>query len=294
MTLLRKISSVMDMPKEFAVEKFTAMVQGLRPKWTHAVARFYIAAPLVADAFCEKVQKMCDVAALRVMGHDLSDIDEWSLQHIRLRAADGGWGLVDLKTEVKLRALRSFADAGAAFPLLGPLAVNMWAQIQSEHVEQPLGRLRSRVQCLLDQLRDDTVLGLDVLLPPDLVSLFQWGGRKGPWRTLQRRISNFAMSALIAKAEVAGREDVIARVVSGAHSLAAMQLLDPEVITRVPAAPFVAFHNVAKGLPPPGFGEAGELTCACGKPLTDTHMLVCTRGGLPHQGQMAPSPSSPY
>ena len=65
-----------------------------RPKWTHAVARFYIAAPLVAEAFCEKVQKMCDVAALRVMGHDLDAIDEWSLQHIRLRAAHGGWGLI--------------------------------------------------------------------------------------------------------------------------------------------------------------------------------------------------------
>ena len=68
---------------------------------------------------------MCDVAALRVMGHDLDAIDEWSLQHIRLRAAHGGWGLVDLLTEVWLRALRSFVDAGAALPLLGPFAVNM-------------------------------------------------------------------------------------------------------------------------------------------------------------------------
>ena len=142
------------------------------------------------------------------------------------------------------------------------------------------------VQCLLDQLRGDAVLGLDVLLPPDLVSLVNWGGRKGPWRRLQRRVSSYAMAALIAKAEVAGRYDVIARVVSGAHSLAAAQLLDPEVITRVPAAPFVAFHNVAKGLPPPGFREAGELTCACGKPLTATHMLVCAQGGIPHQGQV--------
>ena len=155
---------------------------------------------------------MCDVAALRVMGHELGKIDEWSLQHIRLRAAHGGWGLVDLLTEVRLRALRSFVDAGAALPMLGPLAVNMWVKIQTEHAERPLGRLRSRMQCLLNQLRGDVVLGLDVLLPPNLVSLVNWGGRKGPWRRLQQRISSYAMAALIAKAEVAGRYDVIARV----------------------------------------------------------------------------------
>ena len=102
----------------------------------------------------------------------------------------------------------------------------------------------------------------------------------------QQRVSSYAMAALIAKAEVVGRYDAIARVVSGAHSLAAAQLLGPEVITRVQAAPFVAFHNVAKGLQPPGFSDAGELTCACGKPLTDTHMLVCVQGGIPHQGQV--------
>ena len=50
--LLHKIATVMELPGEFAVEKFTAIVQGLRPKWTHAVARFYIAAPLVAKNFC--------------------------------------------------------------------------------------------------------------------------------------------------------------------------------------------------------------------------------------------------
>ena len=94
------------------------------------------------------------------------------------------------------------------------------------------------------------------------------------------------MAALIAQAEVAARHGVIARVVSGAHGLAAAQLLDPEVITRVHAAPFLAFQNVAKGLDPPGFTAAGALTCACGKPLTSTHMLVCTKGGIPHKGQV--------
>ena len=118
MVLLHKIATVMELPGEFAVEKFTAIVQGLRPKWTHAVARFYIAAPLVAKNFCEEVQKMCDVAVMRIMGHDLGEMDEWSLRHARLRAGHGGWGLVDLLTEVRLRALRSFVDAGASLQKL--------------------------------------------------------------------------------------------------------------------------------------------------------------------------------
>ena len=57
--LLHKIAAVMELPREFAVKKFTAIVQGLRPKWTHAVARFYIAAPLVKQSFCNTVQEMC-------------------------------------------------------------------------------------------------------------------------------------------------------------------------------------------------------------------------------------------
>ena len=89
------------------------------------------------------------------------------------------------------------------------------------------------MQCLLDQPREDEVVGLDVLLPPDMVSLTNWRGRKGPWRRLQQRVSSYAMAALIAQAEVAGQYDVIARVVSGAHGLAVAQLLDPDVITRV-------------------------------------------------------------
>ena len=64
---------------------------------------------------------------------ELTEVDEWSLRHVRLRAAHGGWGLVDLLTEVRLRALRSFVDAGASLQTLGPLAVDMWARIQTEH-----------------------------------------------------------------------------------------------------------------------------------------------------------------
>ena len=120
-------------------------------------------------------------------------------------------------------------DAGASLQTLGPLAVNMWARIQTEHVELPLGTLRSRMQCLLNQLREDEILGLDILLPPDITSLTNWGGRKGPWRRLQQRVSSHAMAALIAQAEVETTYDVIARVISGAHSLAAAQLLHPEV-----------------------------------------------------------------
>ena len=69
--LLHKIAAGMELPREFAVEKFTAIVQGLRPKWTHAVARFYIAARLVAKNFCKTVQQMCDGAVMRIMGHGL-------------------------------------------------------------------------------------------------------------------------------------------------------------------------------------------------------------------------------
>ena len=106
---------------------------------------------------------MCDGAVMRIMGHDLAEMDEWSLRHVRLRAAHGGWGLVDLLTEVRLRALRSFVDyAGASLQTLRPFAVDMWARIQTEHAELPLGTVRSRMQCLLDQLREDEVLGLDV------------------------------------------------------------------------------------------------------------------------------------
>ena len=76
--LLKKIATVMELPSEFAVEKFTAIVQGLRPKWTHAVARFYVAAPQVAQEFCDRVQRMCDGAVMRILGHDMADVDEWS------------------------------------------------------------------------------------------------------------------------------------------------------------------------------------------------------------------------
>ena len=48
----------------------------------------------------------------------------------------------------------------------------------------------------------------------------------------------------------------------------------------------LAFHNVAKGLEPPGFKKVGLPTCACGKPLSVTHMAVCTQGELPHKGQV--------
>ena len=47
----------MELPRKFAVEKSTAIVQGLRPKWTHAVARFYIAAPLVAQSSAAQCNK---------------------------------------------------------------------------------------------------------------------------------------------------------------------------------------------------------------------------------------------
>ena len=153
-TSIKKIAAVMELPSEFAVEKCTAIVQGLRPKWTHAVARFYtyVAAPQVAQEICDRVQRMCDGAVMRILGHDIAEVDEWSLTHARLRAMHGGLGLMDLLTDVRLRALRSFVDAGASLQKLGPLVVDMWARIQTEHGDLPLGMLRSRMQFLLDQL----------------------------------------------------------------------------------------------------------------------------------------------
>ena len=68
------------------------------------------------------------------MGHNITEVDEWSLSHTRLRVMHGGWGLVGLLTDVRLRALRSFVDAGASLQKLGPLAVDMWARIQTEHM----------------------------------------------------------------------------------------------------------------------------------------------------------------
>ena len=87
----------LELPREFAVEKSTAVVQGLRPKWTHAVARFYIVAPLVAKNVCETVRKMCDVAVMRIMGHGLGEMDAGRMEPTPCEAegwtfmAAGGW-----------------------------------------------------------------------------------------------------------------------------------------------------------------------------------------------------------